>query len=87
MDVCHAHNLIAPHPERPRNYGLRVSLPPDDPLIPILGADWQQTDWYPTAEERDAALADKSALHLYSRRGDLPRLVFEKVERQEGDPK
>jgi hypothetical protein len=82
MDVCHPHNLLAPRTERPQTYGLRVSLPPGDPLTPILGADWQQTHWYASAEERDASLADKSALHLYSRRGDWPQLVFEKIERQ-----
>jgi hypothetical protein len=36
--------------------------------------------WYVTAAERDAALSEMSHRHLYSRSGDKPALVFEKVE-------
>lgn len=81
MHVVHRHNLITPRTEQPRNHGLRISLPPGDPLTHILGADWEQFHWFASAEERDEALEDMSSRHLYSRRGDLPTLVFEKVER------
>lgn len=81
MYICHAHNLVEPHEEQPHHYGIRLTLPPDDPFIPILGADWETFHWFATPEERDDALEDKSGRHLYSRRGDLPQLVFEKVER------
>jgi hypothetical protein len=37
--------------------------------------------WYATAEERDAALAEMSRRHQYSRAGDKPSLVFSKVEK------
>ncbi|CAN5230995.1 hypothetical protein BH24PSE2_BH24PSE2_17940 [soil metagenome] len=81
MYVCHAHNLVVPQEEKPLHYGIRISLPLDDPFIPVLGADWERLHWYATPEERDEALEEKSSLHLYSRRGDWPRLVFETVER------
>ncbi|MGH8496195.1 MAG: hypothetical protein ACREVN_08660 [Gammaproteobacteria bacterium] len=81
MYICHAHNLVQPPVEQPLRYGIRISLPPDDPLIPILGAEWEKFHWYATAEERDDELEEMSSRHLYSRRGDLPTLIFEKVER------
>jgi hypothetical protein len=37
--------------------------------------------WYPSPEERDAALAEMSRRHQYSRATDKPSLVFEKVEK------
>jgi hypothetical protein len=46
----------------------------------LLGVDWQKTHWYFTAAERDRALAEMSRRHEYSRAGDQPCLVFEKVE-------
>ena len=33
------------------------------------------------AAERDAALAEKASEHRFSRRGDLPRVVYTPVER------
>jgi hypothetical protein len=54
-------------------------LPAGDPFRKLLGEDWSRTHWYETAEERDAALAEMSRKHEYSRPGDRPALSFEKV--------
>ena len=43
--------------------------------------DWQKTHWFFTAAERDRVLEDMSRKHEYSRIGDQPALVFEKVEK------
>jgi hypothetical protein len=45
-----------------------------------LGPEWNRTHWYATAGERDAAMAEMSRKHEYSRAGDSPALRFEKVE-------
>lgn len=81
MATCHAHNLREPDSGLPRPYGVRVSLRPGDPFRTLLGADWSRTHWFETAAERDAALADLSRKHEYSRPGDRPALNYEKVER------
>jgi hypothetical protein len=81
MGVSQTHNLRAPPIERPRPYGVRVSLPEGDPFRKLLGDHWHKIHWYPSAAERDAALAEMSRVHEYSRQGDKPSLVFEKVER------
>jgi hypothetical protein len=75
-----AHNLRKPHTEEPAPYGIRVSLRENDPFRRLLGPDWHRLHWYRTAEERDAALAEMSRRHDYSRRVDSPTLVFSKVE-------
>jgi hypothetical protein len=78
--ICQPHNLRRPIAQGPKPYGVRVSLRPGDPFRKIMGADWQRSHWYPTAAERDAALADMSRKHEYSRIGDRPALLFEKIE-------
>lgn len=75
-----AHNLRKPHTEEPAPYGIRVSLRENDPFRRLLGPDWHRLHWYRTARERDAALAEMSRRHDYSRRADTPTLVFSKVE-------
>ena len=45
-----------------------------------MGAEWHRDYWYATAAERDTALAEMSRKHEYSRSGDKPALLFEKVE-------
>jgi hypothetical protein len=65
-----------------RVYGIRMTLPPGDPLAPLLGSDVEMYRWYASAGERDAALADMQREHEYSRVGDRPTLVYEKVERE-----
>ncbi len=85
MTICHSHNLTQ-IPARSKPFGIRVSLPAGDSLNRLLGADWEQTHWYATEEERDAALADMASEHLYSRRGDRPHVIHEAVEAsQESD--
>ena len=54
---------------------------PGDPFAKLLGTDWQKTHWFFTAAERDRVLEDMSRKHEYSRIGDQPALVFEKVEK------
>ena len=58
-----------------------MSLPPGDPFRTLLGPEWNRLHWYPSAEERDAALAEMSRRHEYSRKTDKPSLVFQKVEK------
>jgi len=79
MSTCHSHNLRQSVASDPKPYGLRVSLKPGDPFRKLLGADWHRTHWFTSAAERDAALAEMSRKHEYSRPGDLPAHVYEKV--------
>ena len=81
MGISQVHNLRSQPIEVPRPYGVRVSLPPWDPFCKLLGDHWHAVHWYPTPQERDAALAEMSRRHEYSRQGDRPSLLFEKVER------
>jgi len=80
MEICHPHNLNR-DPTAKRRFGVRVRLTAADPLHRLLGGDFERTHWFATATERDRALADMAGEHLYSRRGDLPTLRFEPVER------
>ena len=82
MKTCHAHNLNRDlDTERP--YGIRISLPAGDTFQALIGKSWEQFHWYATELERDRALAEMASEHLYSRRGDRPRLLFEAVEQIE----
>jgi len=65
----------------PRVYGIRMTLPANDPLATLLGGDAEMYRWYATPVERDAALTDMQREHEYSRIGDRPTLRYEKVER------
>lgn len=78
--IAAPHNLRRPVSQGPKPYGVRVSLLAGDPFRKIMGADWHRVHWFATAAERDAALAEMSRRHEYSRAGDRPALVFEKVE-------
>ena len=62
-------------------YGIRMTLPPADPLIALLGSEAEMYRWYATAVERDAALEEMRREHEYSRIGDRPTLSYAKVER------
>jgi hypothetical protein len=62
-------------------YGIRVSLPANDPFANLLDEDWTTSHWYTSRHERDQALQDMSREHEYSRKGDIPTLVFEAVDR------
>ena len=81
MGIANPQNLNRSIPQLPRPYGVRVRLRPEDPFAKLLGRDWQSTHWFFTAAERDRALEDMSRKHEYSRIGDQPALVFEKVEK------
>jgi len=83
MAISNEHNLVLPMPAV-RPYGIRVRLRARDPFTRLVGVDWHKTHWFATEPERDAALADMSARHLYSRRGDEPAVVFEKVPADAG---
>ena len=80
MGIANAQNMPRAVPVLPRPYGIRVRLKPGDPFAKLLGADWQKTHWFFTAAERDRKLEEMSRRHEYSRIGDRPALVFEKVE-------
>ena len=80
MGISQPQNLRTPPIEKLRPYGVRVSLPVGDPFRKLLGPEWHRLQWYSTPAERDAALAEMGRRHQYSRAGDKPSLVFEKVE-------
>lgn len=80
MRISQPQNLKTPPIEHQHPFGVRVSLPPGDPFRKLLGPEWHRMHWYATPDERDAALAEMSRRHEYSRSGDKPALVFEKVE-------
>jgi hypothetical protein len=79
MEICHEHNLIKPL-EQAKPYGISVRLPPGDTFSRLLGNGFLRHHWFSTREERDQALDDMASEHLYSRRGDRPTLIFERVE-------
>jgi len=78
MAVSNEHNLrVLPASVQP--YGIRVSLPPGDPFARLVGADWHKLHWFASERERDAVLADMASRHPYSRRGDDPSVLLEKI--------
>jgi hypothetical protein len=81
MGIASSQNMVRTIPVLPQPYGIRVRLRPGDPFAKLLGTDWQKTHWFFTAAERDLALEDMSRKHEFSRIGDRPALVFEKVEK------
>jgi len=81
MGISQPQNLRAPPIEKLRPYGIRVSLPNGDPFRKLLGPEWHRLHWYPTPTERDAAMAEMSRRHEYSRAGDQPALLFQKIEK------
>lgn len=78
MAISNQHNLNS-LPPTIKPYGIRVSLRARDPFTRLVGADWQKLHWFATERERDEAFADMSGRHRYSRRGDEPAVVFEKI--------
>jgi hypothetical protein len=82
MDLSNRHNLKQA-PSRPEQlrFGVRVRLPARDPLRHLLDPGWEKVHWFASATERDAALAEMSRRHPYSRIGDLPNLVYERIQR------
>ena len=81
MGIANGQNMARSIPVLPQPYGIRVRLRPGIRLPSCSARDWQKTHWYFTAAERDRVLEDMSRKHEYSRIGDQPALVFEKVEK------
>ena len=81
MNIANEQNLNGGPTPSVRPFGIRVKLPPGDPFRRLLGDDWQKLHWYPTARERNEALLDMGRRHEFSRIGDEPALLFEKIER------
>ena len=80
MKICHSHNLNY-DPDVDKPYGIRVSLPPGDSFRALVDTSWEQFHWFATEHDRDRALEDMASEHIYSRRGDRPTVVFDRVER------
>ena len=72
-----------PKSDRQKRYGIRCTLPSDDPMSAphLLGPDWESFRWYDSEEERDEAIVEFSREHLYSRKGDKPSVIYTKINR------
>lgn len=82
MPICQDHNLrVSRAITAKKPFGLRVSLRAQDPFRKLLGSDWQRVHWFDTEAARDAALREMSRKHEYSRPGDQPAHVYEKIDR------
>lgn len=81
MDICHPHNRRSAKPAGPANYGIRLSLPPGDPMRGLLGDDWAEFQWFDSEEAREAKLSQLKEQFVYYRRGDRPTFVLERVQR------
>ncbi len=66
-------------------FGIRMTLPEHDTFRLVLGDDAQMYRWYASPTDRDAALAEMQREHLFSRAGDRPTLLCEKIERERPD--
>lgn len=64
-------------------FGIRMTMPESDPMRAphLLGADWESFKWYTSEKARDVAFAQIRREHMYSRPGDVPSVIPEKVER------
>ena len=69
--------------ETQNRFGIRCSLPPDDPMSAphLLGPNWEAYRWYATEQQRDADYEEYSREHIYSRRGDRPSVIYTKISR------
>jgi len=85
MSTCHEHNRSRPGSDLPRTWGIRLSLPENDPMRPVLGEDWCQFQWFATEEERDEKIRQLTGPFAYYRSGDRPSYVIEKVARDAGN--
>lgn len=66
-----------------KRYGIRMTLPPEDPMraVHLLGDDWEDTQWFKSTDERDREYEKLLREDVYYRRGDRQSLVLEKTER------
>ncbi len=65
---------------RERVFGVRMHLPENDPMRAVLGDDWETVRWFASRSERDAAFDDMRRQHEYSRSGDQPTMLYEKID-------
>ena len=80
-DACHEHNRSRPLPTGPKAWGIRLSLPENDPMITLLGDDWHEYQWFASEAAREAKLAQLERQFIYYRKGDKPSFVLERVNR------
>jgi hypothetical protein len=81
-DPCHEHNRSRPVPDSPKAWGIRLSLPEQDPMRLVLGDDWHEYQWFASEEDREAKLAQLQGQFVYYRKGDVPSFVVERVNRE-----
>ena len=81
MPLSNEHNVATHDLAVDRPFGIRVKIPKDDPFARLVDPAWETVHWYPTAAERDAAMADMGSRHRYSRIGDEPSIILEPVNR------
>ena len=79
MGISHEHNLREPLPAS-RPFGIRVTMPPSDPLRNLVGGDWEKIHWFATRAERDAWVRQMSGRYVYFRPGDRPTLEFSTID-------
>lgn len=82
VEYCHQHNLVDPRVAATDcRYGIRVTLPQQDPMQKVLGENWERLHWYPSERERDQAYQQMALHHGYYRDSDYPSQVLEKIAR------
>jgi hypothetical protein len=81
-DPCHEHNRSRPLPGSPKAWGIRLSLPDQDPMRDLLGADWHEYQWFATEADREAKVEQLRRQFVYYRQGDVPSFVVERVNRE-----
>lgn len=81
-DACHEHNRSRPLPDGPKDWGVRLSLPENDPMQRILGDDWHEYHWFASEAAREDKIDQLSRQFTYYRKGDQPSFVIERVNRE-----
>lgn len=81
-EACHEHNRSRPLPTAPKVWGIRLSLPENHPMADLLGKDWHEYQWFASEAEREAKLGQLQRQFVYYRKGDTPRFVLERVNRE-----
>lgn len=82
---CHEHNRSRPLPGTPHAWGIRLSLPENDPMRSVLGDEWQEYQWFASESAREAKLEQLQRQFVYYRQGDRPSFVLERVNRPAED--
>jgi hypothetical protein len=58
-----------------------LRLPAGDTFESVLGKDWSALRWFSSESQRDQALVEITGKHPFSRVGDRPTYVVERVFR------